>query len=64
MKHTIIVTFMVASSVALWLLNDSLRKSQEHINILAEVLEIHEEALQDHRKALLFIIEELKGKYI
>jgi len=55
---------MVASSVALWLLNDSLRKSQEHINILAEVLEIHEEALQDHRKALLFIIEELKGKYI
>jgi hypothetical protein len=64
MKHTIIVTFMVASSVALWLLNDSLRKSQEHINILAEVLEIHEEALQDHRKALLLIIEELKGKYI
>lgn len=55
---------MVASSVALWLLNDSLRKSQEHINILAEVLEIHEEALQDHRKALLLIIEELKGKYI
>jgi len=64
MKPTLIVAFMVASSVSLWLLNGSIRKSQEHIQILTEVLEIHEEALQEHRKALLLIIEELKGKYI
>jgi len=64
MRSTIIVAYMVISSVAIWILSDSLEESQENIESLEAVLDYHYESLRDHRDTLLLIIEDLKNKYI
>ena len=64
MKSTIVVAYMVVSSVAIWILSDSLKESQENIESLEAILDHHSDSLKDHRDTLLLIIEDIKNKYI
>ena len=60
----IIVTYIIASAIALGLLHRSLNKAESDIETLAEVLTHHADALDSHTEALFQIIEELTIPYM
>jgi len=64
MKHTLILLYMCLSTAALIYLNDSLKKSQGHIEILVKVLKNHEEALTDHRVVIIDLMEHTEGNFL
>ena len=55
----IIITYIIASAIALGLLHRSLNKAQDNIETLAEVLVHHADTLEDHRGVLLQMIDDL-----
>ena len=66
MKHTILLLYIYIclSLVALVYLNDSLKKSQGHIEILVKVLKNHEDALTDHRDVIVDIVDHVEGNFL
>jgi len=60
----IIVTYIIASALALGLLHRSLNKAESDIQTLAEVLTHHADALDSHTEALFQILEDLTIPYM
>lgn len=60
----IIVTYIIASAIALGLLHRSLNKAESDIETLAEVLTHHADALDSHTEALFQILEDLTIPYM
>ena len=60
----IIITYIIASAIALGLLHRSLNKAESDIQTLAEVLTHHADALDSHTEALFQIIEDLTIPYM
>ena len=60
----IIVTYIIASAIALGLLHRSLNKAESDIQTLAEVLTHHADALDSHTEALFQILEDLTIPYM
>ena len=60
--YKIIISYIIASALALGLLNHAINKAQDHIETLAEVLVHHADTLEDHRSVLLQIIDDLTIK--
>ena len=60
----IIVTYIIASALALGLLHRSLNKAESDIQTLAEVLVHHADALDSHTEALFQILEDLTIPYM
>ena len=46
------------------MLHKSLKTSENNIELLAEVLTIHEDILSDHRGVLLELIDHLQNSYL
>jgi len=57
--YKIIISYIIASALALGLLNHAINKAQDHIETLAEVLVHHSDTLEDHRSVLLQMIDDL-----
>ena len=55
----IIITYIIGSALALCLLNQAIKKTQDNVEILAEVLVHHADILEDHRGVLLQMIDDL-----
>ena len=51
--YKIIISYIIASAIALGLLNHAVNKAQDHIETLAEVLVHHADTLEDHRGVLM-----------
>jgi len=64
MKHTLMLLYICLSTAALIYLNDSLKTSQGHIDILVKVLKNHEEALTDHRAVIIDLMEHTEGNFL
>lgn len=64
MKNTLLIIYILITSGALVLLNNSLKSSEENLETLAEVLMHHEAVLNDHREAILIMIEKLNNLYM
>jgi hypothetical protein len=64
MKHTLLIIYILITSGALILLNNSLKASEENLETLAEVIMHHEAVLNDHREAILIMIEKLNNLYM
>jgi len=60
--YKIIISYIIASALALGLLNHAVSKAQEDIETLAEVLVHHSDTLDDHRGVLLQMIDDLTIK--
>ena len=60
--HKIIISYIIASALALGLLNHAINKAQDNIETLAEVLTHHADTLDDHRGVLLQMIDDLTIK--
>lgn len=60
----IIVTYIIASAIALGLLHRSLDQAESNIETLAEVLTHHADALDSHTEALFQILEDLTVPYM
>jgi hypothetical protein len=60
----IIISYIIASALALGLLNHAINKAQEDIETLAEVLVHHSDTLEDHRGVLLQMIDDLTVPYM
>ena len=60
----IIVTYIIASAIALGLLHRSLDQAESNIETLAEVLTHHADALDSHTEALFQILEDLTIPYM
>jgi len=60
----IIISYIIASALALGLLNHAVNKAQDNIETLAEVLTHHADAIDSHTDALFQIIEELTVPYM
>jgi hypothetical protein len=64
MKHTLLILYALITSGALGILNNSLKTSEDNIETLAEVI-VHQEAvLNDHREAILIVIDKLNNLYM
>ena len=63
MKNTILIIYVLVSSGAILLLDNSLRETQGNMEILAEVLQHHGSALEGHRSAITIILESIRGLY-
>jgi len=57
--YKIIIIYIIASALALGLLNHAINKAREDIETLAEVLVHHSDTLEDHRSVLLQMIDDL-----
>jgi len=57
--NKIIISYIIASALALGLLNHAVNKAQGNIETLAEVLVHHADTLEDHRGVLLQMIDDL-----
>jgi hypothetical protein len=64
MKNTLLIIYILITSGALILLNNSLKASEENLETLAEVIMHHEAVLNDHREAILIMIEKLNNLYM
>jgi len=64
MKNTLLIIYILITSGALVLLNNSLKASEENLETLAEVIMHHEAVLNDHREAILIVIEKLNNLYM
>ena len=71
MKHTLLILYILITSGALILLDNSLKEttnslksSEENLETLAEVLMHHEAVLNDHREAILIMIDKLNNLYM
>ena len=62
--YKIIISYIIASALALGLLNNAINKAQEDIETLAEVLVHHSDTLDDHRGVLLQMIDDLTVPYM
>ena len=57
--NKIIISYIIASALALGLLHHAINKAQDNIETLAEVLVHHADTLEDHRGVLLQMIDDL-----
>ena len=57
--YKIIISYIIASAIALGLLNHAVNKAQDNIETLAEVLVHHADTLENHRGVLLQMIDDL-----
>ena len=71
MKHTILILYILVTSLTLVYLGKSLndtrstlKASEENLETLAEVTMHHEAVLKDHREAILIVIEKLNNLYM
>ena len=64
MKHTILLLYICLSGAALIYLNNSLKTSQGHIELIAKVLKNHEAALTDHRDVIVDIVDHIEGNFL
>ena len=64
MKNTLLIIYILITSGALVLLNNSLKASEENLETLAEVIMHYEAVLNDHREAILIMIEKLNKLYM
>jgi hypothetical protein len=62
--YKIIISYIIASAIALGFLNHAVNKAQEDIETLAEVLVHHSDTLEDHRGVLLQMIDDLTVPYM
>ena len=62
--NKIIISYIIASALALGLLHRSLNKAESDIETLAEVLVHHSDTLEDHRGVLLQMIDDLTVPYM
>jgi uncharacterized Rmd1/YagE family protein len=62
--YKIIISYIIASALALGLLNHAVNKAQDNIETLAEVLVHHADTLDDHRGVLLQMIDDLTVPYM
>jgi len=62
--YKIIISYIIASALALGLLNQAVNKAQDDIETLAEVLVHHSDTLDDHRGVLLQMIDDLTVPYM
>jgi hypothetical protein len=62
--YKIIISYIIASALALGLLNQAVNKAQDDIETLAEVLVHHSDTLEDHRGVLLQMIDDLTVPYM
>ncbi len=62
--YKIIISYIIASALAMGLLNHSINKAQDDIETLAEVLVHHADTLEDHRGVLLQMIDDLTVPYM
>ena len=60
----IIITYIIASAIAMGLLHRSLDQAESNIETLAEVLTHHADALDSHTEALFQILEDLTIPYM
>ena len=60
----IIISYIIASAFALGLLNHAINKAENNIETLAEVLVHHSDTLEDHRTALLQMLDQLTVPYM
>jgi hypothetical protein len=60
--YKIIISYIIASAIALGLLNQAVNKARDNIETLAEVLTHHADTLEDHRGVLLQMIDDLTIK--
>ena len=62
--NKIIISYIIASAIALGLLHRSLNKAESDIETLAEVLTHHADAIDSHTDALFQILEDLTVPYM
>ena len=62
--NKIIISYIIASALALGLLHHAINKAQNNIETLAEVLVHHADTLEDHRGVLLQMIDDLTVPYM
>jgi hypothetical protein len=62
--NKIIISYIIASALALGLLHRSLNKAESNIETLAEVLVHHADAIDSHTDALFQILEDLTVPYM
>ena len=62
--YKIIISYIIASALALGLLNHAINKAQGNIETLAEVLVHHADTLEDHRGVLLQMIDDRALPYM
>ena len=62
--YKIIISYIIASAIALGLLNHAVNKAQDDIETLVEVLVHHADTLEDHRGVLLQMIDDLTVPYM
>tara|TARA_B110000211_G_C13516965_1_gene309233 strand:+ start:285 stop:476 length:192 start_codon:yes stop_codon:yes gene_type:complete len=62
--NKIIISYIIASALALGLLNHAIHKAQDNIETLAEVLVHHADTLEDHRSVLLQMIDDRALPYM
>ena len=62
--YKIIISYIIASALALGLLHHAINKAQNNIETLAEVLVHHADTLEDHRGVLLQMIDDLTVPYM
>ena len=62
--YKIIISYIIASAIALGLLNHAVNKAQGNIETLAEVLTYHADTLENHRGVLLQMIDDLTVPYM
>ena len=55
---------MILSGASIIYLNNSLKTSQEHIELIAKVLKNHEDALTDHRGAIIDLVDHIEGNFL
>ena len=62
--NKIIISYIIASALALGLLNYAVNKAQDDIETLAEVLVHHADTLEDHRSVLLQMLDQQTLPYM
>jgi len=62
--YKIIISYIIASALALGLLNHAINKAQDDIETLAEVLVHHADTLEDHRSVLLQMLDQQTLPYM
>ena len=62
--YKIIISYIIASALALGLLNQAVNKAREDIETLAEVLVHHADAIDSHRTALMQMLDQLTLPYM
>ena len=60
----IIISYIIASALALGFLNHALNRAERNLEIMAEVLKHHEDSLADHRTVILGILDKRKNSFM